>query len=153
MMKVEGAEDKIIYSGKVADNVYLPEGSGIQHVNEKEEVMTAKTVEDRIKMGKVFFTQNCAACHQPDGKGIPGAFPPLAGSDFLNKDVKRAMGIVKNGLTGEITVNGEKFNGVMPALGVSDEDAANVLTYVYSAWGNSKKVVNPKDFSGLKTGK
>lgn len=151
MMKVDGEENKTIYSGKVADNVYLPEGSGIQHVNEKEEVTTAKTIEDRIKMGKVFYNQNCAACHQPDGKGVPGAFPPLANSDYLNKDVKRAMGVIKNGLTGPITVNGEKYNGVMPALGVSDEDAANVLTYVYHSWNNSKKNVLPKDFSGVKT--
>lgn len=153
IMKVEGAEDKVVYSGKIADNVYLPEGSSIQTVSEKETVITAKTLEDRIRMGKVFYTQTCAACHQPDGKGIPGAFPPLAASDFLNKDVKRAMGIVKNGLHGEIVVNGQKYNGVMPALGVSDEDAANVLTYVYSVWGNSKKTVNPKDFSSIKPSK
>ncbi len=150
MMKVEGREDKAIYSGKMADNVYLPEGGTIQHVVEKEHVSTAKTLEDRIKMGKIYYTQTCAACHQTDGKGIPGAFPPLAGSDFLNKDVTRAMGIVKNGLSGPIKVNGEKYDGVMPALGVSDEDAANVLTYVYSVWGNSKKKVEPTDFARLK---
>lgn len=150
MMKVEGPEDKTIYSGKTADNVYLPEGGAIQHVTEKEKVLTAKTLEDRIKMGKIYYSQTCAACHQPDGKGIPGAFPPVANSDYLNKDVKRAMSVVKNGLSGPIEVNGQKYNGVMPALGVSDEDAANVLTYVYSTWNNSKKVIEPKDFAKIK---
>lgn len=145
ILKAEGGENKEIYSGKLADNVYLPEGSAVQSVNEKEEVMTAKTLEDQIKMGKVVFTQNCAACHQLDGKGIPKAFPPLAKSDFLNKDVKRAIGVVKNGLTGNVTVNGEVFNGVMPSLGLSNEDIANVLTYVYSQWGNAKKKVSPAD--------
>lgn len=150
ILKAEGPEDKVVYSGKTADNVYLPEGSVIQKVNEKEQVLMAKSTEDRIKMGKVVFEQSCAACHQLDGKGVAGAFPPLAGSDFLNQDMKRAMNIVKNGLSGAIVVKGEKYNGVMPALGLSDEDAANVLTYVYHSWGNSKKVVNPKDFAGLK---
>lgn len=150
MMKVEGPDDKVIYSGKMADNVYLPEGGAVQHIAEQEKVLTAKTLEDRVRMGKIYYAQSCAACHQPDGKGVPTAFPPLAGSDFLNKDVKRAMSAVKNGLNGPIVVNGEKYNGVMPALGVSDEDAANVLTYIYSTWGNSKKVVEPKDFNAVK---
>ncbi len=151
IMKVEGPENKEIYSGKVADNVYLPEGGEAQHLNEQVEVTKAKNKEEQIKLGKVVFSQSCAACHQADGKGVPGAFPPLAASDFLNKDMKRAVGVVKNGFSGPITVNGEKFNGVMPSLGLSDEDIANVLTYVYSTWGNSKKVVNPSDVKAALT--
>lgn len=153
LMKVEGTENKEIYSGKMADNVYLPEGGAVQDVKEEVKVTTAKSHEDRIKMGAAVFSQNCAACHQPDGKGIPAAFPPLAGSDWLNHDMKRAIGVVKNGLTGEITVNGSKFNGVMPALGLSDEDIANVLSYVYNSWGNSKKKVTPADVKAVKTTK
>lgn len=150
MLKVEGDLNKEIYSGQISDSVYLPEGGAIQHTEEPAVKTVAKTPEDRIRMGKATFAQNCAACHQPDGKGIPGAFPPLAGSDFLNGDKKRAISVVKNGKSGEITVNGTKFNGVMPAQNLSDEDIANVLTYVYSAWGNSKKVVTPADVRGVK---
>lgn len=150
IIKVEGAENKEIYSGKMADNVYLPEGSAIQKINDKEQVLTATNIEQRIKMGKNLYTQNCAACHQPDGKGINGAFPPLANSDWLNKDVKRAIGVVKNGLSGPITVNGNPYNSVMPALGLSDEDIANVLTFVFNSWNNSKKEVNAKDVSNVK---
>ncbi|MBN8538599.1 MAG: nitrite reductase, copper-containing [Deltaproteobacteria bacterium] len=153
IMKADGAEDKAIFSGKIADNVYLPEGGAIQQVTEKEHVTTAKTIEDRIKMGKNVYTQNCAACHQPDGKGVPGAFPPLAGSDYLKNDVKKIISAVKNGLSGPIKVNGEKYDGVMPSLGLSDEDVANVLTYVYNSWGNSKKAVTPKQVSSVKTEK
>lgn len=151
MLKVEGAENKEIYSGQIADSVYLSEGGGIQKTPEAT-VAVAKTTEDRIRMGKIVFAQNCAACHQPDGKGIPSAFPPLAGSDFLNADKKRAIGIVKNGLSGEVVVNGVKFNSVMPAVNLSDEDIANVLTYVYSSWGNSKKVVTPAEVKSVKSG-
>jgi len=149
MLKVEGPENKEIYSGQIADNVYLPEGGAIQKTPEAT-VTVAKTSADRIRMGKAVYAQNCAACHQPDGKGVAGAFPPLASSDYLNADMKRAIGVVKGGLSGEVTVNGQKFNSVMPALGLSDEDVANVLTYIYSSWGNSKKVVTPGDVKAVK---
>lgn len=145
MMKVSGKENKEVYSGKTMDNVYLPEGGSIQTINDKAKLSKASTPQERIAMGKVSYDANCAACHQVDGKGVPGAFPPLAKSDYLNADVKQAISAVKNGLNGPITVNGEKYNSVMPALGLSDDDIANVLSYVYSVWGNSKKVVTPAD--------
>lgn len=151
ILKVDGPENKVIYSGKTQENVYMPEGSAIQKMPlNKATVTIAKTLEDRMKMGKTVYTQSCAACHQTDGAGIPGAFPPLAKSDYLNADKKRAIGIVKNGLSGEITVNGSKFNSVMPSLGLSDQDIANVLTYIYSSWDNSKKVVTPEESAAVK---
>ncbi|MBP9709163.1 MAG: nitrite reductase, copper-containing [Oligoflexales bacterium] len=149
MMKVSGKENKEVYSGKTMDNVYLPEGGSIQTINDKAKLSKATTPQERIAMGKVSYDANCAACHQVDGKGVPGAFPPLANSDYLNKDIKQAISAVKNGLNGPITVNGEKYNSVMPALGLSDEEIANVLTYVYSVWGNSKKVVTPADVKAV----
>ena len=149
ILKVEGAEDKNTFSGKIADNVYLPEGGAIQKVTDKEHVASASTLEDQIKMGKNVYSNNCAACHQPDGKGIAGAFPPLAGSDYFNADHKRAIDIVKNGKSGKITVNGNQFNGVMPALGLSDEDIANVLTYVSNTWGNKKRTFKKSDVSAV----
>lgn len=149
LMKVSGEENKTVYSGKTMDNVYRPEGSAVQTLNESTKVLTAKTVADQIAMGRVTYTANCAACHQPEGKGIPNAFPPLVKSDYLN-DKTKAISAVKNGLSGDIVVNGEKYNGVMPALGLSDEDIANVLTYVYSSWGNGKKVVSPAEVKALK---
>jgi nitrite reductase (NO-forming) len=85
-----------------------------------------------------------------DGQGVPGAFPPLAGSDFLNADKNRAIRIVMNGLSGEIVVNGKPFNSVMPALQLGDEEIANVLTFVYDSWGNSKKVVTPEEVKALR---
>lgn len=150
MLKVEGAEDKELYSGQLADSVYLPEGGAIQQTEEKSKITVAKTVEDQIRMGRAVYTQNCAACHQPDGKGIPAAFPPLAASDFLNANKTRAIHVVKYGLSGEVVVNGTKFNSVMPSLSLSDDDVANVLTYVYSTWGNSKKIVTPAEVKAVK---
>lgn len=103
------------------------------------------------KNGLAVYTKVCAACHQATGLGIPGAFPPLAKSDYFNKDVNRAITVVLKGSTGEVVVNGKKFNSVMPAQGnLSDKDIADVLTYAYSSWGNSKKVVTPAMVKALR---
>ena len=96
-----------------------------------------------VDKGKKIYNQVCVACHQATGLGIPGAFPPLAKSDYLNKDVNRAIKGVVKGLKGPIVVNGKKFNGEMPIQAVSDQQAADVLTYVYASWGNNKTVVTP----------
>jgi len=93
--------------------------------------------------GKAVFARTCIACHQATGAGIPGAFPPLAKSDYLNKDLNRAIKQVIKGSNGVIVVNGVKFNGAMPAQALNDKDIADVLTYVYSSWGNNKSVVTP----------
>jgi len=150
LIKVEGAENKEIYSGKIADNVYLPEGGAVQKINEPEQVTVASSIEDQIKLGKNIYKQNCAACHQPDGRGVKGAFPPLAQSDYFNADAKRVIETVKLGKSGELKVNGEVYNGVMPALGLSDEDIANVLTYISNSWGNNKRTFKKSEVGAIK---
>ncbi len=144
-LKVEGAENKDIYSGKISDAIYRPEGGNVQSLAGAAPVIRAKNKAERIEFGKRVFDRTCAACHQLTGIGIPGAFPPVAGSDFLNADKQRAMGVVVGGLTGEVTVNGNKFNGVMPAWDLNEEDIADVLTYVYNSWGNAGHEVTPDE--------
>ena len=145
-LKVTGDEDKLIYSGKVSDEVYLPEGTGIRVVEQRSQaVPAAKTKVERIERGRTVFTTNCMACHQANGEGIPHAFPPLAKSDFLNSDKIRTIKAVTGGLQGKIVINGQEYNGVMPAWTLSDEDVANVLTYIYNSWGNSGKEVTPAE--------
>lgn len=144
-LKVIGLENKAVYSGKQRDEVYLPEGSRIQTLTNGTSNHTAKSKEERIKFGQQVYEQNCAACHQLNGTGIPSAFPPLAKSDYLNADKKRAISVIINGLSDKIIVNGQTFNGVMPAWHLSDEEIANVLTYIYSSWENSGTIVNPEE--------
>ena len=88
--------------------------------------------------GKQAYEANCAACHQPDGKGLAGAFPPLAASDWLKgKTPAQVAATVLEGLQGEIVVNGVTYNSVMPAQShLSDADIANITTYVLNSWGN-----------------
>lgn len=153
MLKVEGSEDLQIYSGKQNDGVYQPEGAAIQTTDAAPKAEKAKSTADRIRLGKNIYTNACLACHQADGGGIKGAFPPLAKSDYLNADKTRAIETVVYGREGEITVNGDKFNAVMPAQMLSDDEIANVLTYVYSAWNNSKKVVTPEEVAKVRANK
>ncbi len=145
-LKVSGPEQKDIYSGKTGDEVYRPEGAGARVADQQfQAAPAAKDKAARVKAGENVFVNNCAACHQPDGKGVPDAFPPLAKSGYLNADRIRAIKIVTGGLTGKLTVNGANFDGVMPAWDLADEDIANVLTYVYNSWGNSGADVLPAD--------
>ena len=146
MLKVEGDADKLVFSGKQSDEVYLPEGGTIQSVEgEAPRQAPAANKAERIERGRRVFTNVCAACHQASGAGIAGAFPPLAKSDYLNADKARAIRVVAEGLEGEIRVNGQTFNSTMPALHLSDEDVANVLSYVYSNWNNAGHEVTPAE--------
>ncbi len=110
----------------------------------------ANSKEEKIKFGSRIFSTICAACHQPTGRGLPNVFPPLAGSDFLNADKKRAIKIVINGRQGEVVVNGLKFNNSMPKLPLTDSDIANVLTFVYNSFGNSGLEVTVDEVKSLR---
>jgi mono/diheme cytochrome c family protein len=109
-----------------------------------------KSKAEKIEAGRKLFTSICSACHQPTGRGLPNVFPPLAGSDFLNSDKNRAIKIVINGRQGEIIVNQMKFNNSMPKFPLSDDDIANVLTFVYSSFGNTGLEVNPAEVKVLR---
>ena len=152
MLKVTGDENKKIYSGKQVDGIYHPEGGTIQTMPNGETVAAPKavTLAERISAGKTIYAKTCFACHQEKGEGIANAFPPLAASDYLNENVDRTIEIVLQGKTGEIVVNGKKYNSVMTAQTLNDEEIAHVLTYVYNSWGNSKKDVTPDMVSKIR---
>ena len=84
------------------------------------------------------YGELCAACHQANGAGLEGAFPPLAGSEWVNGPAIVPIAIVLHGLQGEISVKGKTYNGAMMAWGtvLNDDDLAATLTYVRSQWGN-----------------
>ncbi len=151
MLKVGGDDIPHIYTGKTDDRIYQPEGATIQTLPEKfTGPAPAGNKAERIERGTTVYSQVCVACHQAEGQGIPLAFPPLANSDYLNADVDRSIATVLNGLTGEVTVNGEKFNSIMPMLGLSDENTANVLTYVYNSWGNNGTEITPEQVAAVR---
>ncbi|MBT3635574.1 MAG: cytochrome c [Opitutae bacterium] len=115
----------------------------------------------QMSAGKEVYTKigpgggGCVTCHQPTGLGLPIAFPPLAGSDWVKGDKERLIKISLFGLTGEIEVNGVKFNGAMPAPGIplgslTDQQIADVLTFVRNSWGNSASAVSPSEVSEVR---
>jgi nitrite reductase (NO-forming) len=146
ILKADGAEDKTVYSGKEVDSVYLGDrAANLAVVSEARaaEASGTLTKEQQIKAGESRFTGTCSVCHQANGEGLPNVFPPLARSDFLMADKQRAIGIVLNGLTGKVTVNGNAFNSVMPPMSqLTDDELANILTFVRNSWGNSGDAVS-----------
>ena len=100
----------------------------------------------RMAAGKAVYNRVgiCTTCHQPDGKGMPGVFPPLAGSDWMDGDSTRQIKIVLKGLQGPIKVGGVDYNGAMMPLEnlLTDQEIADVLTYVQNSWGNKASAVS-----------
>lgn len=90
-----------------------------------------------IADGKEIYTDFCVQCHLPNGKGVPGSFPPLAKSDYLINALENSIRGVKYGMNGEIIVNGEIYNNQMVAQGLDDEEIADVMNYILNSWGNS----------------
>ncbi len=134
---IPGELASLVYSGKTSDEIYRPEGGAILDLNEEATSRVAATQMDQVEFGKQVYNQVCAACHQPNGQGVANVFPPLAESDWLQGGPDRAIAAIVHGLSGKITVNGVDYNSVMPAMSnMSDEDIANVLTYVYNSWNN-----------------
>ena len=95
-----------------------------------------------MQRGKELYTRHCMICHQASGQGAPGAFPPLAKSDFLLKDKPLAIRAVCEGLSGKITVNGEDYNNSMPPVALNDTETSDVLTFVLNSWGNDGGVIS-----------
>jgi nitrite reductase (NO-forming) len=153
MLKVEGEENKRLYSGKQVVGIYNPEGGYIQDMPDEvaPEPIVAMSVAERIDAGKQIYSQTCFACHQAEGQGVDNAFPPLAKADYLNDDIERAIEIVLFGKRGEITVNGNKYSNVMQRQRLSDEEVANVLTYIYNNWENNKAEVTPNMVAKVRT--
>lgn len=102
--------------------------------------------------GAKIFTTNCASCHQANGKGEPGAFPPLAGNALVTGQAAKVIHIVKDGLNGKIIVGGKTYNAQMPAWKgtLSDSDIASVITYIRSTWGNKAGAVTVSQVTATK---
>lgn len=165
MLKVSGDKDLVIYSGKQKEDVYFGSKeepvqdlfSGPLNVDQSpgtSQVSMRKDSEMDMKtFGKSVYTTTCYACHQQNGEGIPNVFPPLAKSDYLNKSKETVIDGIVHGLSGEITVNGKKYNGIMPPQNLNNKQIAAVLTYVYSQWGNSGKTVTEDEVAKVRNKK
>ncbi|MBV8373845.1 MAG: cytochrome c [Candidatus Eremiobacteraeota bacterium] len=102
--------------------------------------------------GALVYLANCASCHQSNGKGLTGAFPPLAANPAVTGNPQHVIHIVKYGLTGKIMVGPDAFNGIMPPWGsqLSDDAIANVISYIRSSWGNKGNAVTAAEVTSVK---
>jgi mono/diheme cytochrome c family protein len=120
---------------------------------------TAVAQVDPVAAGKRLYNQPgaCVTCHQANGLGVPGAFPPLAGSEWVLGSEKRLIRVVLHGLAGEIKVKGTVYNSVMPAFGDgsgfnwNDDKVAHVLTYIRQEWGNTASPVEKSRVTEIRT--
>ena len=167
MLKVDGPQNLLVYSGKEVDATYIGKAAEAGSEAEKrvaalqaqmaEEIksnpkIAGLTKDIQVQKGKAVFMQTCFVCHQTEGQGVAGQIPPLAKSDFLatlsKEDYIRG---VLMGRTGQIVVNGKTYNGTMvPMNYLSDEQIANVLTYVRNSWGNSGEAVTAQEVTRIR---
>ena len=103
-----------------------------------------------MERGQDIYNDFCMSCHLPNGKGVPKAFPPLAKSDYLMANRMESIKSIKFGQSGEITVNGIIYNGVMAPLGLEDDEVADVMNYITNSWGNSNaKLITEEEVSKI----
>jgi nitrite reductase (NO-forming) len=151
-MIVDGKENTSIYTGQTAVGTYDPGTRLDRGGNALLGGDDPATMPQLMTQGATVFNNVCANCHQHDGKGLPGVFPPLAKSDFLMADKTRAIGIVMHGLKGQVQVNGQTFNAEMPDFGLSDAQIASALTYVRNSFGNQGEMVTVAEVAAVRAG-
>lgn len=111
---------------------------------------TLATLEGKVKgatssaNGAELYAANCVACHQANGAGLPGAFPPLAGSEWVAGPDRVLANILLHGITGPLTVKGVTYNGAMPSFKAKfdDHEIAAILTYIRASFGNTAPQVS-----------
>lgn len=104
---------------------------------------------ESIKRGEEIYQDFCINCHMQEGEGVPGAFPPLAASDYLLEKRTESIYAVKYGQKGEITVNGETYNNIMAPLYLTDEEVADVMNFVLNSWGNKGEMVTVQEVEAV----
>jgi len=123
----------LLVAAIVATALFVPNGSAGAQAS--AQVLPAKPAPART--GAQIFSSTCAACHQAQGEGTD-RYPPLAGSEWVNGAESRMVRIILHGLTGDVEVQGQVYNGAMPAWGgaLTDAEIAAVATYIRASFGN-----------------
>jgi mono/diheme cytochrome c family protein len=104
--------------------------------------------------GKAVFTKYCLTCHQSDGSGVPNMHPPLGPGSWVEKDPKELVAIMMKGLSGKIEVNGEEYKNFMPSHAqLTDEELADVLSYIRSSFGNNLSPVTVEMVAKIRSGR
>lgn len=129
--------------------VFMDRPAPSAHVGPATEYSESKAHPDPISApqdGAEIYLTRCMSCHQMNGGGVPGVFPPLTGTEWVTGDEGVLIRIILNGMTGEIEVNGMVYTGAMPPWGafLNDEEMADLLTYIRTEWGNDASDITPE---------
>lgn len=122
---------------------------GSNEQKEDKPPFEATSAQAAAPSGETIYKRSCTSCHMASGEGIPNVYPPLAKSDYL-VDKDRAITQVIKGSSGEIVVNGNKYNNTMPPQQLNDEEIAAVLTYVYGNWENNGTKVTAEEVKAIR---
>jgi mono/diheme cytochrome c family protein len=143
--------------GRVWRIFYYGENSGVTSEPAEERVADAGTsgateeLSDAMMAGKKVYDQYCQVCHMANGKGVPNLNPPLANTDWVTGDKERLIGVVLNGLSDPIEINGETFQNAMASHSfLSDEQIAGVLTYIRGSFGNDASAVTAEEVAAVR---
>jgi len=99
-----------------------------------------------FRQGELLYTKHCSNCHQADGSGLGRLYPPLKQSDYMNENFEQVLCLMRNGIRGELTVNGVQYNQAMPGVPtLTDLEIAEIATYIYNAWGNEYGLIDVKE--------
>jgi len=97
--------------------------------------------------GELLYTAKCSNCHQKNGTGLGRVYPPLDKSDFVDNRLQDVLCLMRNGIKGELMVNGQAFNQAMPPPLLTDLEIAELSTYLYNHWGRQKGIIQVSEVS------
>lgn len=146
--------------GRVWRIMYYPQGlpeaglSVVQQVPDTEasEQRDAVALTGRMASGKTVYDTYCSACHMPNGKGAPGMNPPLTGTDWVLGDKERLIRVILNGLNEPVEIQGEIYQNIMASHAfLSDQQVADVLTYVRGSFGNDAGEIFPEEVARVRS--
>lgn len=97
--------------------------------------------------GEEIYQTRCMSCHQMNGAGVPGVFPPLTDTEWVTGDKGRLIRVILNGVTGAIEVKGDTYSGAMPPWGsfLDDEEMSQLLTFIRTSWDNDAEEITPEE--------
>ncbi|MEM9015988.1 MAG: cytochrome c, partial [Verrucomicrobiota bacterium] len=148
LLKNSETELVATYASNILESGYPNRMASVFKDKAPDWVKTEKPLHESYERGLAVYSQYCAACHQPHGKGLENLAPTLVKSDWVLEDPNVLIGVAMNGLTGPIKVNGKPVTGVPPLMPphnfLSDKQMADALTYVRSAWGNRAEAIKPE---------
>ncbi|MGK7394070.1 MAG: c-type cytochrome [Candidatus Cyclobacteriaceae bacterium M3_2C_046] len=115
------------------------------------QIQSQSQPQEAVHPGLDIYNKYCIVCHQSDGNGVPGLYPPITETEMVNGDKTELINIILNGMSGPVEVKGEPYNNIMPAQDfLSDQEIADVLTYIRSNFGNNSAAVTAQEVAQVR---